>query len=810
MWLALSLGLMAMAAAVSAQAQTLTVLHSFTGSDGANPSSALIRDAAANLYGTTSSGGASSNCKQGCGTVFELVYSSGSYTGKVLYSFTGQANGDGAGPGTGLVMDTAGNLYGTTSLGGASGFGTVFELVDSSGSYTEKVLYSFSLEGGWPPGGLIIDTAGNLYGTTLIGGSGGAGTVFELVKSSGNYTEQELYSFTFLNGDGLGPNPGVVMDPAGDIYGTTAAGGNSSACDSGCGIVFELVYSFGNYATGRLLYSFSGSGGDGAGPSAGLIMDAAGNLYGTTAEGGAYGYGTAFELVKSSGDYSEKVLYSFTFPGSYGIGPAGPIMDNAGNFYGTIGLGGASGWGTLFELVNSSGNYTEKVLHNFGGFSGDGEQPQARLVMDASGNFYGTTAGGGTNLYGTAFVLNPTATAPEVELARGLSFGDQTLGTTSPVQALTATNSGNAELTFGAAAVTLSGPDATDFVLNADTCGGITLTPGGTCSVSAAFTPSAFGSADATINFEDNAPNSPQTVSLHGRGVSLGVASFSPSSLAFNGQLVGTHSAPQTITLSNTGTGPLGFASVATDSSDFSAASNCPASLAVGASCSISVTFTPGIAGEDGSFLWVTDDASGSPQGVALAGIGVAPADFSLGVAPLSPSSATVTAGNTANYSLSVAPQGGFNQPVSLTCAGAPLLATCMLSPASVTLDGTNSVTVKVTVSTTAPTIVPPLAPPDPNAWPALLLAMLALLAFAALPKVATRITADARSARLALIGLVAALLLGVMLSPSCGGGGSSSPGPGSPGTPAGSYTLTVMATSGNLAHSTSLTLTVQ
>ena len=391
-----------LAADARAQQEFEEVLYSFTGApDGVGPVAGLIKDSSGNLYGTTQSGGAS-----GQGTVFELVNSSGTYTEKVLYSFTGAP--DGAGPVAGLIMDASGNLYGTTAGGGASSDGTVFELVNSSGTYTEEVLYSFTgiPDGAQPRAGLIMDSSGNLYGTTAGGGGVGinnycppigCGTVFELVNSSGTYTEKVLYSFT--GNEAANPYAGLIMDSSGNLYGTTVGGCTVTSS----GTVFELVNSSGTY-TENLLYCFFFNGApDGANPVAGLIMDASGNLYGTTPNGGASGVGTAFELVNSSGTYTEKVLYSF---GGFGrANPyAGLIMDSSGNLYGTT-LGGN---GEVFELVNSSGTYTEKVLYYFMGVGPagvDGVYPYAGLIMDSSGNLYGTTQGGGASSAGTVFEL---------------------------------------------------------------------------------------------------------------------------------------------------------------------------------------------------------------------------------------------------------------------------------------------------------------------------------------------------------------------------------------------------------------------
>src|SRR6266702_3926838 len=216
-----------------AKAQSLSVLHTFQGgsSDGASPLAGLIMDSSGNLYGTTENGGAS-----GLGTVFELVSASGTYSQKVLHSFN---RSDGANPSAGLIMDSSGNLYGTTQNGGTNGFGTVFELVNSSGTYSEKVLHSFTNsngDGASPFAGLIMDTSGNLYGTTAGGGTGGTGTVFSLINTSGTYGENLLLVFgTTCGGNGSSPEAGLIMDSSGNLYGTTLSGVKN------VGTVFELT-----------------------------------------------------------------------------------------------------------------------------------------------------------------------------------------------------------------------------------------------------------------------------------------------------------------------------------------------------------------------------------------------------------------------------------------------------------------------------------------------------------------------------------------------------------------------------------------
>jgi uncharacterized repeat protein (TIGR03803 family) len=311
-----------------------TVLHSFDGADGMWPTAALVRDHAGALYGTTFDGGTreGGSCVHGCGTVFKID-SAGKFT--VLYAFTGGA--DGRNPATSLILDSAGNLYGTTYGGGnfctflVDGCGVAFT-VNQHGR--ETVLYRFAEtpDGGQPSGGLVRDEAGNLYGTTYFqGATGYFGTVFRL-DSAG--VETVLYNFTDGT-DGAGPQGTMVRDVAGNLYGATQRGGDLSVqnCVSGlwkgCGVLFKLNPS----GDETPLYAFT-DGRDQSDPNGGLLRDAAGNLYGTTCC-----YGTLFKL---SVDGKEHVLHTFEAP--TGIDPfAGVIMDKAGNLYGTAWQGGNSG-----------------------------------------------------------------------------------------------------------------------------------------------------------------------------------------------------------------------------------------------------------------------------------------------------------------------------------------------------------------------------------------------------------------------------------------------------------------------------------
>ena len=365
------------------------VLYSFTAAAaGSQPYSGVIRDSAGNLYGTTLLGGATN-----AGVVFK-VNTAGK--GTVLHTFTGGA--DGGGPYAGVIRDSAGNLYGTTSWGGTAGAGVVYKL-DPAGR--ETVLYNFTggADGSGPQAGVIRDTAGNLYGTTVRGGATGSGVVYKLDMAG---HETVLYSFTG-GVDGAWPYGGVIRDSAGTLYGTTSFGGTSNGICSdvvplGCGVVFKLDPA--GHET--VLYSFTG-GADGGWPDGDLIRDSAGNLYGNTSGLGSpfcVGCGVVYRLDAAG---HETVLYSFT-GGADGAGPnAGVIRDSAGNLYGTTYGGGTAGAGVVYKLDTAG---QETVLYSFTG-GADGGNPFAGVIRDSAGNLYGTTSGGGTGGGGVVFKLTP-------------------------------------------------------------------------------------------------------------------------------------------------------------------------------------------------------------------------------------------------------------------------------------------------------------------------------------------------------------------------------------------------------------------
>jgi uncharacterized repeat protein (TIGR03803 family) len=389
-----------------------TVLHTFTGGkDGSYPDSNLTADAAGNLYGTTQIGGA-----DGAGTVFELSPGpNDKWQFSVIYTFTGGT--DGGNPLGSLVFDAAGNAYSTTSSGGANGLGVVFELTPPpqgapAKTWTESVLYSFqggSNDGAAPFGNVVFDSAGNLYGTTSIGGlthlgcalpAKGCGTIFELSPSgAGSWSERILHRFRDAFGEGAAPRAGLVIDALGNLYGTTYDGGNNDECGGyGCGTVFELLPP----AAGKKHWIFKNlidfNGADAALPAGGLTLNA-GALYGTTNYGGAYNKGVVFSFTQDSGRWKFSTVYSFN--GLDGLQPSGNLaFDSNGNLYGATYEGGANDWGSIFQLVPGESGWTENLLYSFAvSGKGAGANPLGGVILDSADNIYLTTNQGGSLKY---------------------------------------------------------------------------------------------------------------------------------------------------------------------------------------------------------------------------------------------------------------------------------------------------------------------------------------------------------------------------------------------------------------------------
>jgi len=376
----------------SAQSQTQTykVIHNFTVSDGATPYAGPILDGSGNVYGTTYLGGSDAN-----GTVYELARHGSSWVFRSLHSFA--AGGDGAGPGFGSLAINSGALFGTTEGGG--NFGTAFEVMRASPGFSvpqawkETVVHTFGVgkDGAQPLNGVVFDAAGNFYGTTSLGGADGSGTVFEVKRSGKKWIESVIHSFK-----GANPVAGVTLDAHGNLYGTTSFGG-----PAGDGVVFKLSHSGSDWKE-TVLYDFLG-GSDGQYPVGGLVFDKAGNLYGSTFQGGANGGGTVYKLARSAKGWKLTTLYSF----SGGAGPYNKLtFDAKGNIYGTTNGDGAHGDGSVFKLSRSNGVWKFTDLYDFTSGS-DGGLPYGSVAVDAHGNIFGTATVGGSDNQGVVFEITP-------------------------------------------------------------------------------------------------------------------------------------------------------------------------------------------------------------------------------------------------------------------------------------------------------------------------------------------------------------------------------------------------------------------
>jgi uncharacterized repeat protein (TIGR03803 family) len=392
-------------ASLGARAAGETVLYDFQGgADGASPEGTLIADANGALYGTTTYGGVY-GCAfdAGCGTVFKLTPQGSTYAHSVLYSFLGGTDGDG--PGSGVIADSQGTLYGTTEYGGASGDGTVFKLTPSGSSYSETVLYSFTgdLDGEAPLAGLTIDSAGDLFGATLLGGGysakchtgSGCGTIFELKRSGAAYAERILVRFHGGSDGGTPGSPPLIVGK--NLYGTAATGGGAPTCggapiNTGCGTIYELEPSGSTYAL-HTLYKFAGSPHDAANPFAGLTLAKDGSLYGLGQYGGLENAGAIFALRFSRKGMSEHLLHSLGKGGEGSYPVATLALGRFGALYGTSEYsGGSLDEGAVFDLQPPR---AEQLLFDFPGGAG-GAYPIGGVLV-GSNALYGTATYGGTS-----------------------------------------------------------------------------------------------------------------------------------------------------------------------------------------------------------------------------------------------------------------------------------------------------------------------------------------------------------------------------------------------------------------------------
>lgn len=383
--------------ALFAQAQTLTNLHTFTGGpDGYEPYAGVTLDQQGRIYGTAYQGGS-----HGDGVVFRLVRQNGAWVFSPIYIF-GSRDHDGNTPFSRVVFGPGGLLYGTTFSGGAGNSGTVFSLqppITACKSFlcpwTETILYSFTGagDGGGPAyGDLAFDQAGNIYGTTISGGSSNQGVVFKLTRSGGSWTESVLWNFTG-QGDGANPVSGVTFDNAGNLYGTTSTYGSGYS-----GAVYELSPTQSGWSE-TTLYSFTFETGAGSG---GLVMDAHGNLFGITG-GLDGGVSAAYELTPQNGSWSFSLIQNF---GNEYIGAiAAPTFDSQGNLYGSLPTTNSDLTGEIFKLTPSGNQWIYSAFYQFDGSSAGA--PLGGVTFDASGNMYGTGLDGGSDYDGTVWKITP-------------------------------------------------------------------------------------------------------------------------------------------------------------------------------------------------------------------------------------------------------------------------------------------------------------------------------------------------------------------------------------------------------------------
>ena len=348
--------------------------------------------------------------------VFPIISLAQGSTHNTIYDFAAPGTGDGMQPFSVPVLDSKGNLFATTMLGGTHNAGTIFELSPTGNNqWVETILYEFSggTDGGYPVAGLTFDGSGNLYGTGGFGGANGTGVVFELSPQSTGWSYTVLYSFGRYptSGDGFAPNSPLVFDSNGNMYGITNEGGGNTGCFNGCGTVFELSPDGRGGWTEQVIHRFASTA-DGQFPTGAVTFGTDGNLFGTTTNGGTANSGVLYQLQYSTStqNWTESIIHNFVGGTNDGSFPTYVILisDKKGNLYGTTDGGGSHGFGTVFEMRKSGGNaWKSKILYSFNATdTHDANQPHAGVIMDTTGNLYGTTFQGGAATYGTVYKLS--------------------------------------------------------------------------------------------------------------------------------------------------------------------------------------------------------------------------------------------------------------------------------------------------------------------------------------------------------------------------------------------------------------------
>jgi sugar lactone lactonase YvrE len=726
-------------------------------------------------------------------------------------------SGDG-GPATGaqlsgpasVAVDGAGNLFIVDESNNV-----IREVVAATGNI-QTVAGNFALGAGYSgdggpatsaqlrlPSGVFVDGAGNLFIADLFNN-----VIREVVAATGNIqTVAGNINVLGFGGDG-GPATSAGLAHPTDVF--VDGAGNLFIADLFDDLIREVVAATGNIQTvaGNGTEGFSGDGGLAINAQltfpSGVFVDATGNIFITDSGN------NRIREVLAQGALSPASL-AFT---SQNVGVASAAQTATLTNGGTVALSiasiaitGANGGdfaqsNTCGVSVAAGANCSISVVFT----PTSGGARSASVTIDENGTIQ-TVALSGTGV----------GPAPQATLsAASLTFTSPGVGTASATQAIKLTNSGNAALAVSLIAIT--GTNAGDFA-QTNTCG-TSVAAGANCSISVTFTPTVTGPSSATVTITDTASGSPQSVALSGTVVAPAPqATLSVASLTFNtGQGVGTSSAAQSVTLTNGGNAALSITAIAitgANNGDFSQTNTCGNSVAAGANCSIGVTFTPTVSGNRSAAVTITDNSSGSPQSISLAGIAT---DFTIAVPQGTATTATVPAGQPASFSFQINPTGA-QQTVALTCTGAPQAATCTV-PATVNVAPGTPATVNVTVSTVARSFTVPMAPrgmQPPATWPVMLALLAALALLAQLSSKLLRsagsvqpVTAWLRlNQRFALAMPLAMLLLSAAWLSGCGSK-STPPGTQQLGTPAGTSTLTVKATSNGVSHQTQFTLTVQ